>query len=333
MIATAGTDASDCALVDAVRDGDDAAFEELYRRYHPRIAGFIRGMLHDEARAEDVAQEAFFSALRRMRSTDTEINFKPWIYQIARNAAIDSYRRNSHAVEVSMDADDGLRASDRHRLVGIDGGPDAALVTKERLNHLQSAFDELSDVHTQGARHARARGHVVPRDRRQARPHPPGRRERAVPRAPPARERVRGDRRRPPLQGDAGDARAHGRGNPSRDGGAPPRAAPQALLQLPAPRARARDPAADRRSGRCARRPPRSCRSRGSSAARVATAAASQACSPRERTPPRWPSAPRLWLPRPPWWAREARLSEVERFGGTTRRPVRIVTRSSTPRR
>ena len=148
MIATAGTDASDCALVDAVRSGDDAAFEELYRRYQPRIAGFIRGMLHDDARAEDVAQEAFFSALRRMRSTATEINFKPWIYQIARNAAIDSYRRNSHAVEVSMDADDGLRASDRTRLVGIDGGPDAALVTKERLNHLQSAFDELSDVHT-----------------------------------------------------------------------------------------------------------------------------------------------------------------------------------------
>jgi RNA polymerase sigma factor (sigma-70 family) len=148
LIATAGTDAPDCALVEAVRDGDDAAFEELYRRYHSRIAGFIRSMLHDEARAEDVAQEAFFSALRRMRSTDAEINFKPWIYQIARNAAIDSYRRNSHAVEVSMDADDGLRASDRTRLVGIDGGPDAALVTKERLNHLQSAFDELSDVHT-----------------------------------------------------------------------------------------------------------------------------------------------------------------------------------------
>jgi RNA polymerase sigma factor (sigma-70 family) len=83
-----------------------------------------------------------------MRATDSEINFKPWIYQIARNAAIDSYRRNNHAVEVSMDADDGLRASDRHRLVGLDGSPDAALVTKERLDHLQGAFDELSDVHT-----------------------------------------------------------------------------------------------------------------------------------------------------------------------------------------
>jgi RNA polymerase sigma factor (sigma-70 family) len=147
LIATASTEASDCALVDAVRDGDDAAFEELYRRYQSRIASFVRGMLHDEARAEDVAQEAFLSALRRMRSTDSEINFKPWIYQIARNAAIDSYRRNSHAIEVSMDADSGLRASDRLRLVG-DGAPDAALVTKERLTHLQGAFDELSDVHT-----------------------------------------------------------------------------------------------------------------------------------------------------------------------------------------
>jgi RNA polymerase sigma factor (sigma-70 family) len=148
VIATAGAEVADCDLVSAVRHGDDVAFEELYRRYQPRIAAFIRSMLHDEARSEDVAQEAFLSALRRMRASDQEINFKPWIYQIARNAAIDSYRRNSHAVEVSMDADEGLRASDRHRLVGLDGAPDAALVTKERLNHLQGAFDELSDVHT-----------------------------------------------------------------------------------------------------------------------------------------------------------------------------------------
>jgi RNA polymerase sigma factor (sigma-70 family) len=148
LIATAGCEAADTELVAAVRAGDDSAFEELYRRYQPRIAGFVRGMLHDSARAEDVAQEAFLSALRRMRACDAEINFKPWIYQIARNAAIDSYRRNNHAVEVSMDADDGLRASDRSRLVGLDGSPDAALITKERLDHLQGAFDELSDVHT-----------------------------------------------------------------------------------------------------------------------------------------------------------------------------------------
>jgi RNA polymerase sigma factor (sigma-70 family) len=148
LIATAGSEVDDRALVQAVRDGDDTAFEELYQRYFPRICSFVCSMLHDSARCEDVAQEAFMSALRRMRETDSEINFKPWIYQIARNAAIDSYRRTSHAVEVSMDADEGLRASDRTRLVGLDGGPDSALVTKERLTHLQGAFDELSDVHT-----------------------------------------------------------------------------------------------------------------------------------------------------------------------------------------
>jgi RNA polymerase sigma factor (sigma-70 family) len=148
MIATAGCEAADAELVAAVRAGDDSAFEELYRRYQPLISRFVCGMLRDPARCEDIAQEAFLSALRRMRATDAEINFKPWIYQIARNAAIDSYRRNNHAVEVSMDADDGLRASDRTRLVGAENSPDAALVTKERLDHLQGAFDELSDVHT-----------------------------------------------------------------------------------------------------------------------------------------------------------------------------------------
>ena len=148
LIATAGTEATDADLVGAVREGDDAAFEALYQRYFPRISAFVCRMLHDTAGCEDVAQEAFMSALRRMRATDSEINFKPWIYQIARNAAIDAHRRRSHAVEVSMDADDGLRASDRTRLVGLDGGPDAALITKERLTHLQGAFDELSDVHT-----------------------------------------------------------------------------------------------------------------------------------------------------------------------------------------
>jgi RNA polymerase sigma factor (sigma-70 family) len=148
LIATAGSEATDADLVAAVRAGDDSAFEALYQRYFPRISAFVCRMLHDAAGCEDVAQDAFMSALRRMRATDSEINFKPWIYQIARNAAIDAHRRRSHAVEVSMDADDGLRASDRTRLVGLDGGPDSALITKERLTHLQGAFDELSDVHT-----------------------------------------------------------------------------------------------------------------------------------------------------------------------------------------
>src|SRR4051812_26049238 len=117
VVATGAT-ASDTDLVAGVRAGDDSAFEELYRRYQRRIASFIRRVVRDEARAEDVTQEAFMSALRRLRATDSEIAFKPWIYEIARNAAIDQWRRSSRAEEVSISQDELLRPGDRSRLVG-----------------------------------------------------------------------------------------------------------------------------------------------------------------------------------------------------------------------
>jgi RNA polymerase sigma factor (sigma-70 family) len=138
-------DVSDRDLVAAIRAGDDAAFEELYRRYRAPIAAYVGRIVRDSARAEDLAQDAFFSALRHLRATDSDIDFKPWIYEIARNATIDDWRRTSQATEVSVDHDGGLRPSDRIRLVGA-AAPDSVLVDKERLTHLQGAFDELGDV-------------------------------------------------------------------------------------------------------------------------------------------------------------------------------------------
>jgi RNA polymerase sigma factor (sigma-70 family) len=140
-------ESGDRELVEAVRAGDDDAFEELYRRYQPRIAAFVRRKVGDSARAEDIAQDVFFSALRRLRATDAEIDFKPWVFQIATNAAIDHWRRTSRAEEISVDADEGMRQSDRVRLTGA-AGPDSVLVDKERFEHLRGAFDELSDMHT-----------------------------------------------------------------------------------------------------------------------------------------------------------------------------------------
>ena len=143
------TDASDAELVACVRAGDDCAFEELYRRYSRRVAGFVCRMVGDPDRAEDVTQEAFFSALRRLRQTEAEIVFKPWVFEIAKNAAIDHFRRTSRAEEVSLQADDGsLRAADHLRLVNCDPAPEVAFEGKERLDHLRGAFDELSDSHS-----------------------------------------------------------------------------------------------------------------------------------------------------------------------------------------
>jgi RNA polymerase sigma factor (sigma-70 family) len=139
----------DTGLVAAVRQGDDRAFEELYGRYHSRIAAYVRGMVKDHARAEDVTQEVFFSALRRMRQTERPIAFKPWIYEIARNACIDSYRRTSRAEELSYDANGGLGTADTMRLVSSTPGPDDAVESKQRLDDLCGAFGGLSETHHQ----------------------------------------------------------------------------------------------------------------------------------------------------------------------------------------
>jgi RNA polymerase sigma factor (sigma-70 family) len=133
-------------LVAAVRAGDDHAFEELYHRYQRRIGAYIYGMVHDHGRAEDITQDVFMSALRRMRATETPIAFKPWVYEIAKNACIDAFRRSKRAEEISHDADDG---GERLHLVSKGPTPEAAVDTRMSLDHLRGAFGGLSEAHHQ----------------------------------------------------------------------------------------------------------------------------------------------------------------------------------------
>jgi RNA polymerase sigma factor (sigma-70 family) len=104
-------------------------------------------MLHDHGRAEDITQEVFMSALRRMRETERPIVFKPWIYEIAKNACIDAFRRSRRAEEISYDAEEGLGGSDYGRLVSTSPTPDDAVDTRMSLDHLRGAFGGLSEMH------------------------------------------------------------------------------------------------------------------------------------------------------------------------------------------
>src|ERR687894_1456589 len=137
----------DRRLVAAVRRGDERAFEALYERYCRRIHAYVFGMVKDHQRAEDITQEVFVSALRRMRATERPIAFKPWVYEIAKNACIDQFRRSRRAEEVSYDSEEGLAPSDYGRLVSHEPVPDAALVAKQQLDDLCGAFGGLSDAH------------------------------------------------------------------------------------------------------------------------------------------------------------------------------------------
>src|SRR5687767_5220304 len=149
-MASAGDAVTDAQLIVAVRRGNDHAFEQLYRRYSAGVARFVAGRVRDRGRAEDLVQEIFLSALRRLRATDSDINFRPWIFEIAKNAAIDHYRRTSRTEEVSIHGDDTLRPADQLRLVGgAHARPENAILHKERFDQLRDAFAELrSEEHT-----------------------------------------------------------------------------------------------------------------------------------------------------------------------------------------
>jgi RNA polymerase sigma factor (sigma-70 family) len=137
---------SEQELVAAVRRGEDRAFEELFARYRGRIAAYIGGMVGDHGRAEDITQEVFISALRRLRDTERPIAFKPWIYEIAKNACIDEHRRARRAREVPLNSDEDGPGPDRD-LLSRDPSPDAAIESKQRLDDLRGAFGGLSESH------------------------------------------------------------------------------------------------------------------------------------------------------------------------------------------
>jgi RNA polymerase sigma factor (sigma-70 family) len=133
-------------LVAAVRRGDDRAFEVLFSCYERRITGYVASMVGDHARAEDITQEVFMSALRRMRQTDRPIAFKPWIYEIAKNACIDEFRRSRRSREVSFEEGDGSGIVARNVYVHAPA-PHVAVESKQRLDDLCGAFGGLSESH------------------------------------------------------------------------------------------------------------------------------------------------------------------------------------------
>ena len=76
--------------IDAIRDGDRHAFAELVRRENRFVRGVILGVLGDPDRADDVAQQVwatFWGRIGELRDTQ---RWRPWLYRLARNAAVDA---------------------------------------------------------------------------------------------------------------------------------------------------------------------------------------------------------------------------------------------------
>jgi RNA polymerase sigma-70 factor (ECF subfamily) len=84
---------SDQEVVVRARDGEEAAYRELVRRYERPVFSLIYRMVRDREIAEDLSQETFIKVLNAIASYRPEFKFSSWVFKIANNTAIDHLRR------------------------------------------------------------------------------------------------------------------------------------------------------------------------------------------------------------------------------------------------
>ena len=87
----------------AAQAGSDDALEQLYRRHWPLAHRAAYLVVHDRAAAEDIAQEAFLSAVRALHRFDRGRPFGPWLNRIVVNRAIDWARARALRNEMALD--------------------------------------------------------------------------------------------------------------------------------------------------------------------------------------------------------------------------------------
>lgn len=90
------------ALVEAARAGNDAAMGALYRRFAPVVHGVLLGYVGAND-ADDLTQDVFETALRRLHELREPAAFPGWIVSIARRAALDAKRRRVAVTGVNFD--------------------------------------------------------------------------------------------------------------------------------------------------------------------------------------------------------------------------------------
>jgi RNA polymerase sigma-70 factor, ECF subfamily len=85
----------DAVLMLRVKRGDRAAFVELVEKYKQPVMNLVYRTLHDEAEAEDLAQNVFLQVYKSARRYESRAKFSTWLFTIARNLCLNEIRRRS----------------------------------------------------------------------------------------------------------------------------------------------------------------------------------------------------------------------------------------------
>jgi RNA polymerase sigma-70 factor (ECF subfamily) len=100
---------SDAEIMLRVAKGDDTAFDHLVEKFRRPIISFMYRTTHNQATAEELAQEVFLRVYRSRESYEASAKFTTWLYRIATNLAVNNARDTKHERaenQVSLDEPD-----------------------------------------------------------------------------------------------------------------------------------------------------------------------------------------------------------------------------------
>lgn len=132
------------------KDGDRELFALLVRRYERELYSYLRRYMGNAEMAEDVFQSTFLQVHLKCEQFDEGRRFRPWLYTVATNQAIDAQRRNKRHRMASLDrvtkSDDSVEIGSLINLLeGKEGDPLDHVAQLERGQWVQQAINELSE--------------------------------------------------------------------------------------------------------------------------------------------------------------------------------------------
>lgn len=144
------TACSDEELFARTRRGEESAFTALVRRYERELYGYLHRYLGDAALADDVFQNTFLQVHVKRDAYQDGRPFRPWLYAIATNQAIDSLRRKKRHAAVSLEQQTGEDANGEVRqlldLLETQGeSPIDAVSLDERRRMVRESVEQLPD--------------------------------------------------------------------------------------------------------------------------------------------------------------------------------------------
>lgn len=132
-----------------LRHGDDAAFEQVYRRYGGRMLATARRLLRNDEDARDAVQEAMLSAFRAASRFDGDAQIGTWLHRIVVNASLMRLRTRRRKPEAPIEDLLPTWHADGHRVLAgpVEPYPDEVLEQAQLLALLRECVPELPELY------------------------------------------------------------------------------------------------------------------------------------------------------------------------------------------